>query len=117
MNGRVPSGRALTALLTLFALGLAPGASAGTTGSTPAGRPRSTPCGPAWREVPVTGIDWLNAVTVISSTDAWAVGASPATNTLSAAHWDGTAWTKVSIPALDDSTVFGVDATGPDDVW
>jgi alpha-tubulin suppressor-like RCC1 family protein len=60
-------------------------------------------------------------VTVISATDAWAVGSTLGVTTVSA-HWNGKKWISVKTPFLDNGKapvnfLTGVAAAGPDDVW
>jgi len=62
------------------------------------------------------------AVTVLSPTDAWAVGQNGFADATLSAHWDGTAWSFVKTPFPQDGPVpqnflTGVTATGPGDVW
>jgi hypothetical protein len=62
------------------------------------------------------------AVTVLSPTDAWAVGQNGFAEATLSAHWDGTAWSFVKTPFPQDGPVpqnflTGVTATGPGDVW
>jgi hypothetical protein len=59
-------------------------------------------------------------VASIGPDDAWAVGVrypidGPTVGVSLVEHWDGTAWTSVSVP--DVSAVLAVSASGPDDVW
>jgi hypothetical protein len=54
----------------------------------------------------------LNGVSVLSSSDAWAVGESP-----TVLHWNGTSWAKVTIPGLPAGSLSAVDALSPTDVW
>lgn len=70
----------------------------------------------------------LQAVTAISSTDAWAAGASggsarsPITRTL-IEHWDGRRWTIVPSPSVRsprgviNNTMFSISGDRPDDAW
>lgn len=65
----------------------------------------------------------LRAVTAVSATDIWAVGdqenpliGEGGTYDSVTEHWDGTAWTVVGL-ALQDSTLYGVTASGPADAW
>ena len=53
----------------------------------------------------------LNAVSALSSSDAWAVGNGGKT-----LHWDGTSWSAVTLPGKGDS-LSAVDALSPSDVW
>jgi len=62
------------------------------------------------------------AVTVLSPTDAWAVGQNGFADATLSAHWDGTAWSFVKTPFPQDGPVpqnflTGVTATGTSDVW
>ena len=62
------------------------------------------------------------AVTVISPTDAWAVGENGLRTATLSAHWNGTAWSFVQTPFPQDGNdpqnfLTGVTATGPSDVW
>jgi hypothetical protein len=62
------------------------------------------------------------AVTVLSPTNAWAVGQDGFASTTLSAHWNGTAWSFVKTPFPQDGPVpqnflTGVTATGPGDVW
>ena len=62
----------------------------------------------------------LQAITVVSANDIWAVGYSQDTNfntfTLTL-HWNGTAWSIVPSPSVNDDILFGVDAIASNDVW
>ena len=63
-----------------------------------------------------------NAVTVLSPTDAWAVGENGLQTATLSAHWDGHAWSFVQTPFPQDGNdpqnfLTGVTATGPGDVW
>jgi hypothetical protein len=79
-----------------------------------------------WSVVPSpnrgTGSNSLSGVTVISSTNAWAVGSFngvPDDKTL-ILHWNGTAWKVVKSPnPVSDSfnNLYDVDAAGPNDIW
>ncbi len=62
------------------------------------------------------------AVTVLSPTDAWAVGENGLRTATLSAHWNGTAWSFVKTPFPQDGNdpqnfLTGVTATGPGDVW
>jgi len=62
----------------------------------------------------------LRGVTVVSATDAWAVGDAPASGGSRALvlHWDGARWTKVASPAPGiNSLLTGVSAVSASDVW
>jgi len=55
----------------------------------------------------------LNAVSVLSSSDAWAVGDSA-----TVLYWNGTGWAPVTIPGLPAAvSLSAVDALSPSDVW
>lgn len=86
--------------------------------------------GSAWNVVvsphfPNTNVDFMNAISAISATDIWTVGAftipnaegSPLqTGTL---HWDGTSWSILDSPSPSSSfdILNGVAAVSSDDVW
>ena len=82
--------------------------------------------GTSWTHVPspnVNGNGYLLGVSVLSATNAWAVGTDvvgKGTNTL-VLHWNGTAWTQVPSPSPGKSPVqdslAGVDALSSSDVW
>jgi hypothetical protein len=84
--------------------------------------------GTAWARVPSpdpgggTNV-YLNAVTSLSATDAWAVGyyttATGKTRALTA-HWNGAGWTVVPAPNPahgGDLDLFGISASSPSDMW
>jgi len=63
-----------------------------------------------------------NAVTVLSPTDAWAVGENGFQSATLSAHWDGHAWSFVKTPFPQDGAdpqnfLTGGTATGPGNVW
>lgn len=65
---------------------------------------------------------WFNAVSVDSPTDAWAVGQyevqDGAYEYPIVDHWDGSAWTEVTVqPPADWSDLGAVVAVSPTDVW
>jgi len=66
----------------------------------------------------LTGDSALEAVSVISSTDVWAVGFQGLTKTLTM-HWDGTLWKVVPSPNPGDTlnTLYGVATASPTDAW
>jgi hypothetical protein len=81
--------------------------------------------GTAWSTVkspnPGSYSNYLQGVSAVSSTDAWAVGTyvtKSASHTL-ILHWDGTAWSKVKSPGRDAYGIelFGVSAVSSDDAW
>ncbi len=66
-------------------------------------------------------VNQLNAVTVISATDAWAVGSentSITTSTTLIEHFDGTSWTQVVSPAVNgSSSLTGIAAASATDIY
>ena len=80
--------------------------------------------GTAWTIIPSPNVvgnsNVLQAVSVVSANDIWAVGNSTDTNfnnhplTL---HWNGTTWSIVVSPAVEDDILFAVDALAANDVW
>ena len=62
---------------------------------------------------------FLNAVTPISATDAWAVGTYFHRSLIE--HWDGTSWTEVAHPNPGgphrNAALDAISGTGPHDVW
>ncbi|MBO3747772.1 hypothetical protein J5X84_16965 [Streptosporangiaceae bacterium NEAU-GS5] len=85
--------------------------------------------GTAWSIVPTPATSGgskaqLNAVVSLGPADAWAVGRSRAGRAL-AEHWDGAAWSIVQLPApvipagttLQSSTLTGISAASPTDIW
>ncbi|MEA2574308.1 MAG: hypothetical protein QOH93_1606, partial [Chloroflexia bacterium] len=83
--------------------------------------------GQTWSRVPSpnqgNGYNLLEAVTAVSSNDAWAVGEymDVATNKLRTLtlHWNGTAWALVTSPNAGPGfhLLLGVAQAGPDNVW
>ena len=79
-----------------------------------------------WRVIsspsPSDQANYLSAVTTVSATEGWAVGAwyrpiaTPGTLT---EHWDGSAWTLVPSPngTSGYNELYGVSAVASDDVW
>ena len=63
----------------------------------------------------------LNAVTVISARNAWAVGGytAQAGGAIKpfAVHWNGRKWRRVPVPITSTGILSGVSATGWNDVW
>jgi hypothetical protein len=70
----------------------------------------------------------LYSITVVSATDAWAVGGFQAETTTMrnvplVEHWNGVSWSLTPVPALanagphHEQTLVGVAATSSDDVW
>jgi hypothetical protein len=84
--------------------------------------------GTAWSVSPgfataISIISGASAVGVadISAGDAYAIGNSAATAVGSLAHWNGTAWSPVTLPlpahANSNTTLNAISADGPHDVW
>lgn len=91
--------------------------------------------GAAWTIVPSADVppqqpgaavvDTLTSVTAISSTNAWAVGhafdtvsGSGLTNRTVVEHWNGTKWSLVSAPSVEQHPqLTGVAAVGASDIW
>ena len=88
--------------------------------------------GSSWSIVPapdVSGLttqgvgDVLDGVSVLSATDAWAVGytdlnPSPSTSSTLTMHWDGSAWKIIPAPDLSPSDgLVAVSALSPNDIW
>ncbi|HEY3952831.1 MAG TPA: hypothetical protein VGM53_05605 [Streptosporangiaceae bacterium] len=81
--------------------------------------------GTQWNVVPnpassQTGAE-LNAITVVSASDIWAVGQQENAASVTvpfAEHWDGTAWSVVPVPAGNSPSHFlAVSADSAGDVW
>jgi hypothetical protein len=81
--------------------------------------------GTAWSRVTIPSPgkhgSFLEAVTAVSPTDAWAVGYAEgsARQVGLVLHWDGTAWSKVTIPSPGPASnyLYDVDADSPADAW
>lgn len=81
-------------------------------------------CG-AWSIVPSQNMvegNILNAVTAISSTDAWTVGYDITNSGLQQTlieHWDGTQWSIIPSPnvGMSDNQLRGVTAISSSDIW
>jgi hypothetical protein len=79
-----------------------------------------TPDPPA--PLPPSPADVLDAVTAVSASDAWAVGGAGEMSGQMAAglaeHWNGSRWTAVSVPRLNQGgQLEGVAAVSADEVW
>lgn len=79
--------------------------------------------GKAWKQVTAPSLDGssadgsLSSVTIVSATNAWAVGTDHSHLTL-AAHWNGNSWTKVPTPDFGTFNEFAaVAASSASDVW
>src|SRR5439155_1640929 len=67
-----------------------------------------------------TGANSLIGVASAADNDVWAVGYSSDSsfnNHPLAIHWNGTTWSIVSSPSVNDDILFGVDAVASNDVW
>lgn len=95
---------------------------------TPSSSPSPTPpaCLPSWEVVqsadPGDVPNELLGVTVLSSAEAWAVGASgdpTAPTSVLIERWDGNAWTveQAPNPGTELNELRAVDASEPNDVW
>lgn len=80
--------------------------------------------GTAWSIVPSPNVSGsssvLQAISVVSASDIWAAGYSTDTNFNNHAltiHWNGTAWSIVSTPIVNNDILFGVDAVTATDIW
>jgi hypothetical protein len=80
--------------------------------------------GTKWARVaspnPSRQFDTLNGVSVLSRSDAWAVGvAGQGSSSIQALimHWNGRTWTPVASPSPDGSRLVGVAALSPGDAW
>jgi hypothetical protein len=80
--------------------------------------------GVAWSIVPspnVTGSsNILEAISVVAANDIWAVGYSIDSNFNNHSltmHWNGTIWSIVTSPTVNEDILFGVDAIASNDVW
>jgi hypothetical protein len=80
--------------------------------------------GRSWNQVPSPhpgGESWLTAVTVVSSRNAWAVGAYAnqvgGRNKLFTVHWNGKTWRQVPVPVTATGVLYAVAATSWSDVW
>lgn len=98
-------------------------ASPGGVSEKEAGRSPKGGCPPSWQLVSspeVTGtFHSLYGLTVISSTDAWAVGDTSEQWDDLVEHWDGERWSVVPpAPVLTaNASLSAIDATGSNDVW
>ena len=78
--------------------------------------------GQQWSVVPTpdvtsggSGAD-LNAISVVSANDIWAVGSQPSGVLIE--HWDGSTWSVIDAPTPEDHAFLtGVDASGANNVW
>jgi hypothetical protein len=67
------------------------------------------------------GVSWLTAVAVVSSRNAWAVGAYAnqvgGRNKLFTVHWNGKMWRQVPVPVAASGVLYAVAATSWSDLW
>ncbi len=85
----------------------------------PAQAAPAQPPAPRWRVVYRTysaTAGPLTSVTAPARDDAWAVGTQGGTRPL-ILHWNGAAWTRVTIPGAGEFEPRVVTSTSPDDVW
>ena len=79
-------------------------------------------CSASWYIVPTSPdstITHLEDVAVAGPNDAWAVGYitnPPSQVTPLIIHWNGTAWSAVTLP-ISAGDLYGVTAIGPNDAW
>ena len=80
--------------------------------------------GSSWTRVPCPepGFNFLNSVTSVSATDAWAVGESSHIGTGVdkglMLHWDGSSWTRVAVPSpSSNASLDSVSADSPAHAW
>jgi hypothetical protein len=80
--------------------------------------------GIAWNIVPSPNIsgnsNQLRAVSVVSANDIWAVGSSSDSSFNDhplIMHWNGTTWSIVPSPGVNDDILFAVDAVSANDIW
>ena len=80
--------------------------------------------GAGWSIVPSPNVagssSVLTAISVVSANDIWAVGYSTDNNFNNHSltmHWNGTTWSIVPSPSVNDDILFAVDAVASNDVW
>jgi hypothetical protein len=108
---------------TASATNIPPSATPTATGmpSTASPTPVGNPCGGAWAIVtsPNPGVNKeaniFYGVAVVGSADVWAVGGHDRQALI--AHWDGTAWADMLVPALADSVLNAVAVRTAHEVW
>ncbi len=115
--------------IAALAIGLVPPAARADAGRrcarVPGRQPTRTAQAPGWRIVRVNNYgdhDSLTAVTAVSQQDAWAGGlANRAGSHAFLQHWDGRAWSRVSLPAavrkISYGQVSGLAASSASNVW
>jgi hypothetical protein len=128
------NGGIATAVTLVVGFGILAGVQALDDGSAPApvspSPTATTPpppvCTPVWEIVqsanPGDLSNWLSGVTVLSSSEAWAVGGSgdpAATVEVLIERWDGIAWSAEEgpSPGSQRNELRAVDAVDPNDVW
>lgn len=114
---RAPSVSLILAASSLVLALITPGTATAIVGG-------AASCGPAWATVPSSSaVTDPRGIAVLSSTDAWIVGAQLTGNAskvhTAAEHWDGTAWTLVATQnsGLGENNLNGVSAVATNDVW
>lgn len=81
--------------------------------------------GSTWSQVPSVSVSgynsYLNSLDAVARNDVWAVGYAdfgPGPTRTLVIHWDGSRWTEVADAGpTSDASLYGVTATGPNDVW
>jgi hypothetical protein len=80
--------------------------------------------GTAWKILPSPNVagesSVLQAISVVSANDIWAVGFSSDASYEDKPlimHWNGTNWSIVPSPSVNDDVLFAVDAVATNDVW
>ncbi len=83
--------------------------------------------GTSWSKIvspnPSSHQNWLNGVSAISPSSAWAVGTfwsgNSTTDTTLVLHWNGTSWSKIASPnpSSTENDLHGVSATSASNAW
>jgi len=80
--------------------------------------------GVSWRVIASPNVagssNVLEAISVVSAVDIWAVGYSTDSNFNNhalALHWNGSLWSIVPTPTVNDDILFAVDAVSGNDIW
>jgi hypothetical protein len=74
--------------------------------------------GAGWQEVlgpGGVGLTFFNAMVALAPDDVWAIGND--SDHAFSRHWDGSAWTVPSMPALPDTRLNGAVALSSNDIW
>jgi hypothetical protein len=59
----------------------------------------------------------MQGVAAVADDDVWAVGSQEINSNPLIEHWDGTAWSVVDSPKLDDGRLTAIDAASATDIW